>query len=233
MPATLDALLIGLLAFLPGGVHTWAFERVTGKSEHLVGDRLPRLLAASALYLVLAIPAFPILETVARSASSGTTTDGWRYTVAVTVLVVVPFVIGSGAGALTNRRHQSGVVGWLGRRVGGVGHASRAWDHLFATKGLTGTIRVVLNDGTQVIGTWAQRTGAGAPGNPPALSYASGYPSQQRDLYISQLIRIDYPDSTQNHTDAAAWIPVEAVRYLEFYPHQENGDNDARPVEQT
>jgi Family of unknown function (DUF6338) len=217
MPETLSSLLVVLLALLPGGLHTWAFERVTGKSQHQVSDRILRLLVASALYLVLAVPAIPIFSAIAKSAMAGATTAAWRYVAVFVILILIPMLIGSTMGWLTNQRHQKGVRGWLGRRIGGVGYANRAWDHLFGVKGLEGTIRVILTDGTQIIGKWARRDGGGAAGEPPTRSYASGYPTEQRDLYISQLIRIDYPNASQT-TSGAAWIPGESVRYVEFYP---------------
>lgn len=225
MPSTLVGLLVALVALLPGGVHTWSFERETGKAEHQASDRLPRLLAASALYLVVSAPALPTLRAVATSAATGTTTAAWRYVLTVGLLIVLPWAIGTVAGRLVNRRHEEGVRGWLGRRVAGPGYASRAWDHLFAVKGLTGTIRVVLNDDTTIIGTWAERSSRRAKGDPPSGSYASGFPHQQTDLYISQLIRIDHPDQTGQETDAAAWVPGASIRYLEFYPNTAEGES--------
>lgn len=221
MPTTLTALLILLVAVLPGAVHTWAFERVTGQSDHAVGDRVPRLVAASAIYLVLSSPAIPVFTAIARSVASGHTTTGWRYLTAAVLLVIFPWVVGSAAGEATVRRHRKGLVGWFGRRIGGAGHANRAWDHLFATKDLTGTIRVVLTDKTCIIGIWAQRSDSDTAGQPPASSYASGYPSEQRDLFLSKVLRIDYPDGRMVEPGGTALVPAGSILYLEFYPDQE------------
>lgn len=124
MPSTLVGLLVALVALLPGGVHTWSFERETGKAEHQASDRLPRLLAASALYLVLSAPALPTFRAVATSAATGATTVAWRYALTVVLLIVLPYAIGTVAGKLVNRRHEKGVRAWLGRRVAGPGHAA-------------------------------------------------------------------------------------------------------------
>jgi hypothetical protein len=228
MPESLTGLLIVLIALLPGGVHTWAFERATGKSDQQASDRIPRFLAASAVYLVVfAVPATPILRAIAESARTGTTTAAWRYAAAFALLIVLPFTIGSLMGWLTSRRHEKGLLGWLGRRIGGVGHATRAWDHLFAVKELTGTIRVVLADNTHLIGTWGRREKMGGlSGDPPTVSYASGCPNPQRDLYIAHLIRIDYPGGKPSQdSDGAAWVPGESIRYIEFYPHERRSNS--------
>ena len=227
VPTSLSGLLVALVALLPGGVHTWMYERVTGKSLSQAGDRLSRLLAASAVYLVLSAFAFPVLASVARAASSGGGTSWWRYFVVVGLLVVLPALVGGGAGLLTNRRHQRGWRGRLGRLIAGVGHASRAWDHLFGVQGLRGSVRVVLTDGTHLIGYWGERGDAGLGGSPPSRSYASGYPGQQRDLYISQLIRIDQADGSSQTTAGALWVPADSIRYLEFHPSTTGESPDA------
>ncbi|WP_157720053.1 DUF6338 family protein [Microlunatus sagamiharensis] len=217
MPTSLTGLLVALVALLPGGVHTWMYERVTGKSLSQTGDRLSRLLAASCVYLVLSAFAYPVFASVAKAAASGDTTTGWRYAAVIGLVVVLPAVVGGGAGAFTNRRHRRDWQGRLGRLLAGAGHASRAWDHLFGVQDLRGVVRVVLNDGSHITGYWGERDDGGSAGSPPSRSYASGYPDQQRDLYISQLIRLDQADGSSEDVSSAAWIPADSIRYLEFH----------------
>lgn len=220
LPATLNALLIALVTLLPGSVHTWAFERATGKSDHQAGDRIPHLIAASAIYLVLWSPAIPIFASIAKSTSAGSAAPVAHYAIAVALLIVLPLIVGSAAGAATVRRHRTGALGWIGRRIGGPGHASRAWDYLFATKDLIGTIRVILTDNSTIIGTWARSETIGAIGEPPPLSYASGFPGTDRDLYISKVLEIRYPDGSIQKPGGTVLIPAQSIHYLEFYPNQ-------------
>lgn len=59
MPTTLEALVVLAIALLPGATFVWALERVIGKWEFGLSDRLLRFVVFSAM---IHAPAFPLMS---------------------------------------------------------------------------------------------------------------------------------------------------------------------------
>ena len=103
----------------------------------------------------------------------------------------------------TERRRSAQATSAVGPPTTGPGYASRAWDHLFAVKGLTGTIRVVLNDDT-TIGTWAERSSRRAEGNPRAAATPRASRTSRPTSTSASSSASTHPYQPGQETDAAA-----------------------------
>lgn len=193
-PTTLLALAVLVVAVLPGGVYTWAFERQAGPYGVTFTDRVLRFLGVSLLFhLLLAWPEYALFLSVAgRWDGQGQLLVGevallWG---GLVVLAAVPFLAGAVVGSLyatrTTRQGWSKLRrGWLTparettllRLAVGPAPAPRAWDDVFSDRPAA-YLRVRLEDGTFIAGRFA------------ADSYAAGYPNDP-DLYREEAWDVD------------------------------------------
>jgi hypothetical protein len=100
MPATVTALVIALLAFLPGGLYTWSFEQQAGRWGANATDRLQRFGGASAIFLALELPLVYQcyrLFVATDDLSKGHPLPAWVWAVPI-ALVLVPIALGRFAG---------------------------------------------------------------------------------------------------------------------------------------
>lgn len=214
MASTLQAVLVALLAILPGALYTWTFEQQAGRWGATAGDRIQRFLGASAVFLVVELPVLYSFVyrryVVSGDIEAGRSLPWWVWFLPV-AFIVVPVAAGRTAGRAAWKRKN-----WV-KIITGPAPAPRAWDHLFAKPDLTGWIRLHLNDGTWVCGLWgeSERT--------HLKSYAAGYPEPQ-DLLISDLAETDADgefvteDGTPILTGRSLLIRWDEITYAEFIP---------------
>ena len=173
LASTFQALGVLLLAFLPGALYVWAFEREAGGWGLGVADRFLRFVGFSAVFHALAAPltyiAYRDFVLTGRLAH-GKALPLWLWIVPV-LYVVVPALAGSLIGNKTSAGKR-----WT-RYVAGRSAAPRAWDHLFASHDLSGWIRLRLKNDDWIVGAYAPSD------NRRLRSYAAGYPDAQ-DLYL-------------------------------------------------
>jgi uncharacterized protein DUF6338 len=217
---TFQALWILLLAFLPGALYVWAFEREAGGWGLGVTDRLLRFVGASAVFHALAAPltyiAFQHYVVTGRLAH-GRALPLWLWLVPL-IYVAVPTVAGSVIGSATADGRR-----WT-RYVAGRSPAPRAWDHLFSAHDLTGWVRLKMKDDAWIVGAYAQSD------NRRLRSYAAGYPSAQ-DLYLVETVECE-PATGAFVVDAddkpiprgmGVLVRWDEVMYLEFIDSRPGG----------
>ena len=220
MVDTFQALWILLLAFLPGALYVWAFEREAGGWGLGVTDRLLRFVGVSAVFHALAAPltyiAYQHYVLTGRLAH-GKALPLWLWLVPL-VYVAVPAVAGSITGSATADGKR-----WI-RYVAGRSPAPRAWDHLFSAHDLTGWVRLKMKDNNWIVGAYAQSD------NGRLRSYAAGYPSAQ-DLYLVETVECE-PTTGAFVVDAndkpiprgmGVLVRWDEVMYLEFIDSRPSG----------
>jgi hypothetical protein len=128
MPETFQALLVLVLALLPGALYVWAFERFAGAWGVRFSDRVLRFVEVSAVFHALSAPLTYWLWV--DFIDSGKLSSGeiplilW----AVPLLYVgLPIIAGSAVGSATRKGS-----GWA-KLFTGPEPAPRAWDHLIST----------------------------------------------------------------------------------------------------
>jgi hypothetical protein len=171
-PTNAVALLVLLVAVLPGSVYTWAFERQASAYGVTLADRVLRFVGVSVVFdLVLAWPAYGVW----RVAFAGRSFGGGQFALAWAALFAafgVPALAGTVVGGLyTSRRdgHGWGRLRRLLTRGGesrllrlliGNGRAPRAWDVVFAALPPT-RLRIQLVGNGWVAGRFGERSHAG------------------------------------------------------------------------
>lgn len=213
MVGTFQALGVLLLAFLPGALYVWAFEREAGGWGLGATDRLLRFVGFSAIFHVLVTPLTYIAYrdyVITGRLAQGRPLPLWLWLVPV-LYVAVPVIAGSVVGAAT-------AVGkrWT-RFIAGRSPAPRAWDHLFSAHDLTGWVRLRLKNEEWIAGAYA--TGS----NRRLRSYAAGYPDAQ-DLYLVETAECEPQtgrfvlddDGQPRLRGVGVLIRWEEVMYLEF-----------------
>jgi len=210
---TFQALAVLLLAFLPGALYVWAFEREAGGWGLGLTDRLLRFVGVSAVFHALAAPLtymgykdFIVTGHLAHAVNLSI----WLWLVPL-VYVAVPTVAGSivGSAASAGKR-------WT-RYIVGRSPAPRAWDHLFSPQDLSGWIRLKLKNGDWIVGAY------GRSGSRRIRSYAAGYPDAQ-DLYLVETAECEREtgrfvvdsEGKIKLRGAGVLIRWEEVLYLEF-----------------
>jgi hypothetical protein len=179
VPGTIQALLVLVLASLPGALYTWAFEQQAGPWGVGLADRVLRFVGASAVFHALLAPATYGLWR--NYVEPGTVEHGrplpwWLWLIPIGY-VAVPLVAGRLVGLGAANRQP-----WA-RFITGRAPAPTAWDHVFSTAGLEAWVRIKLTDGTWIGGAYAQ--------GPASLrSYAAGYP-EHRDIYLAWTAVVD------------------------------------------
>ena len=213
MVETFQALAVLVLAFLPGALYVWAFEREAGGWGLGVTDRLLRFVGVSAIFHVLAAPLTYIGYRdfiVTGRLIHAKALPLWLWPIAV-AYVAIPTVAGTVTGVATSAGRR-----WT-RFAAGRSPAPRAWDHLFSAHDLDGWVRLKLNGGEWVVGTFAKSP------NGRLRSYAAGYPDTQ-DLYLAETFECDpqtgdyLADEQHNLIPRGMGLLVQwdEVQYLEF-----------------
>lgn len=208
MPDSFHALLVMLVALLPGALYVWAFERQAGRYGIGLSDRLLRFVGGSSVFLaVCAVPLYALWATYWDSLSLGEPVPLWLGLVPPTY-VLLPVVAGTIVGH--GLRH-----GWKWSDVlTGPDPAPRAWDYLFQYQ-IDGWVRCRMRSGTWLAGAYADANGR--------RSYAAGYPEPQ-DLYLAASVAVD-SDTGEFLLDATGrpqlgtgglLLRWEEVEYLEF-----------------
>lgn len=213
LAVTFQALGVLLLAFLPGALYVWAFEREAGSWGLGVADRLLRFVGVSAVFHTLVAPLTYIAYrdyVLTGDLAHGKPIPLWLWLVPV-VYVAVPIVAGSLIGAATAAGQR-----WT-RFVAGRSPAPRAWDHLFSAHDLTGWVRLRLKNDEWIVGAYASAS------SHRLRSYASGYPDSQ-DLYLVETAECEPKtgkflvdrDGNPRLRGVGVLIRWEEVLYLEF-----------------
>jgi hypothetical protein len=214
MPSTLQAILVTLLAVLPGALYTWAFEQQAGRWGATAIDRVQRFLGVSAFFLVLELPLiyqFYRSFVVTDDVSKGRPLPAWVWFMPV-VFVIIPAGIGRFVGRAAYERKR-----WV-TLLTGPSPAPRAWDDLFSGPDMNGWIRLRLKDKTWVAGLWGESATTGLK------SYAAGYPEDQ-DLLVSELVEIDAEGNLVTGEDGgliltrrSLLIRWDEITYAEYIP---------------
>lgn len=209
----MQALLVAILAVLPGALYAWGFEREVGRWFAGWSDRLLLFLGTSAVFHAL----FASGEYLLYSNYLHRLVDGryrnliWEGADVPWALALVPIAyvaIPNWFGTVVGRAVRSGET-WP-RFITGPSPAPRAWDSMFSETP-RGMMRLKLKSG-EWVGGWF------GPG-----SYAAGYPEPQ-DLLIESVYRLDSHGAFETD-DSGAPVPVgssllvrwEEVELLEFF----------------
>ena len=180
MPSTLQAILVTLVAVLPGALYIWAFEQQAGRWGATALDRVQHFLGVSAFFLALELPViyeFFRSFVVSGDVNNGRPLPAWVWFMPV-LFVIIPAGIGRFVGRAAYERKP-----WV-TLLTGPSPAPRAWDDLFSGPDMNGWIRLRLKDKSWVAGLWGESATTGLK------SYAAGYPEDQ-DLLVSELVEID------------------------------------------
>lgn len=208
MPSTFQAVVVIVIALLPGALYVWAFERQAGRYGIGLSDRILRFVGGSAVLLaVFASPLYALHANFTGDVMAGRPLPWWLAAVPL-AYVGVPLVAGTVLGVGLRR-------GWqLAKIVAGPDPAPRAWDYLFQYH-IDGWLRCRLKSGTWLGGAYADANGK--------RSYAAGYPEPQ-DLYLAASVEVD-PETGEFALDddgrprlgpGGLLLRWEEVEYLEF-----------------
>lgn len=213
MPTTLEALIVMAIALLPGATFVWALERVTGKWEFGLSDRLLRFVVFSAM---IHTPAFPLTAWLVQlymleskvSLTRGAVFVFWG---ALVVYTFGPALLGSAVGRGARRRRVWSE--WFTGRD----PAPRAWDNLFLLEGQTGWVLLKLKSGPWIGGAWIDDEERGL------RSFAGGYP-YPADIYLAETAEVDPDDGSFELDDrgepilrgGGALVRWDEVEYLVF-----------------
>lgn len=95
MPESFHALLVMLVALLPGALYVWAFERQAGRYGIGLSDRLLRFVGGSSVFLAAcAVPLYALWATYWDSLSRGEPVPLWLGLVPPTY-VLLPVLAGT------------------------------------------------------------------------------------------------------------------------------------------
>lgn len=219
MISTLQALLVALVAVLPGATYTIARESRGATWAWRQTDAATlifRFLAASAVFHALLAPityhAYEHLIVTHRLAK-GEAVSWWWWPV-VLAYVAVPYLIG----ALTERARYwqdsasctKRAVSWFVALYAGRSPEPRAWDHFFSRRP-AGIVRMRLmdDDSTWKAGLWSTK------------SFASQY-GEDGDLYLEEEYVVgpagELVENGEGYESAGVGLLIRwsEVRYLEF-----------------
>ena len=189
--STFEALLVALLAVLPGALYTLARENFGASwawQQTDTSTQIFRFLGASAFFHVLFAPlsygAYQELV-LTRVAAKGETLSWWWWA-ALIGYIALPYIWGALTESSRNwQPHPCGlirlpqaVIKWCLSLFVGKSPEPRAWDWLFSKPDLGGYVRLKLtSDKGWKAGVWVD-------------SYASGY-GVDPDLYIAEEVAIN------------------------------------------
>jgi hypothetical protein len=233
VPSTLQALLVLILAVLPGALYVWGFEREAGKWGIGVSDTLLRFVTASAVFQAIYAPALyglyqhyihhKVVEH-GHARYANRLADGpvpWWLWLIPAAYVLLPAAVGTAAGRSVRSKHRAAKL--FARVVAGRDPAPRAWDDLFTSRP-SGTVRIRLDDGSWVGGAFG------------ADSYAAGYPEQPQDLLLEDTYLMKDDGSFAKSEDgnfveigSKLLVRWDQMDFLEFFPLPHNDDDDDPP----
>jgi hypothetical protein len=178
MLSTFQALLVAVLALLPGAFYTFTYERVVGSFGLTTSDRLVRFFAASATFHLLFAGVELLLYRdliVTGDLRAGRVNPVW-FEVGAVLYILIPAAAGNVVGYGKKRGWRWAV--WL------VGKAvePRAWDYLWQP-GVQAIVRLKLKSGYYLAGLYGRAENG-------RRSYAAGYP-EEGDIYLSQMFVVD------------------------------------------
>lgn len=212
MISTFQALLVALLALLPGASYMFAYERKAGSFGSKSPDRLMRFLAASAvLQAVYSGPELLLYRNFVANHRLQQGQVNWViFEVMVLGYVLLPYAIGTLVGT-GKERNWAWVAALSNKAI-----EPRAWDWRWR-RDSRGMLRLKLKSGTWIAGLWSEYGGRSP--------YAAGYP-EEGDLYLSVGLQIDaetgeYVRNSEDQPvpvigDAGLLIRWAEVEYLEF-----------------
>lgn len=223
-PTTIIAVLLVVIAVLPGSIYTWAYERQASAFGVTFADRTLRFIAISLLFhLVLGWPEY-VLYRVAFTGQmfgAGQFAAAWS---AALLVVLIPLATGTVLGGLYTTRNSR--EGWtrLRRRLSpsreqrlvrlalGRTPAPRAWDDLFSDRPYV-YIRVRTIDGTWLAGRFADN------------SYAGGFP-HEADLLLEEAWSISADDGTLGDRGLGypVYISAAQIGWLEIVRQTEQSE---------
>jgi hypothetical protein len=235
MMSTFEALVVALLAVLPGALYTLARENFGASwawQQTDTSTQIFRFLGASAVFHAVFAPlsyrAYQQLV-VTHAATQGKTLSLWWWAVLVGY-IALPYTWGALTESSRNWRDSScwlirwptKVLAWCLSLFVGKSPEPRAWDWFFSTPGLGGYVRLKLaNGGGWKAGIWVD-------------SYASGF-GVDPDLYIAEEIAID-DDGEVILDDSEAREPEllgrgllirwSEIQYLDFMQFDAEGGPD-------
>lgn len=227
MPASIIALLVVVVAILPGSVYTWAYERQANAFGVTFADRTLRFIALSLIFhLILGWPEYWLyrLAFTAERFGAGQMAAAWG---AGLLLVVLPATVGSVLGGLYSSR--SDRVGWvwirswlspqreqrLLRAALGKTPAPRAWDDLFSDA-VFAYLRVRTVSGDWIAGLFSDQ------------SYAGGYP-HTADLLLEEAWEVSDEAVLERSLGYRVYIPADQIAWVEVIPQQnDKEDSDGR-----
>jgi len=237
MIGTVQALLVAVLAVLPGALYTlarenfgatWAWRRTDTATQ------IFRFLSASALFHALFAPLSYVAYqklVITGALAYGDRISFWWWA-AIGAYVVVPYLLGyatewsrdwtESPSRLINWPKRA--IRWMLSFIGGRYPEPRAWDWFFSRSPI-GIVRLRLTNDEWKAGLWAD-------------SFASGY-GEDGDLYIAETYLLNedgtlrLEDGRPISGEAGLLIRWSEVRYLEFSPwvteetgNDEGGNND-------
>lgn len=208
MPSTFQAMVVIVVALLPGALYVWAFERQVGRYGIGLSDRILRFVGGSAVFLaVFAGPLYMLQVNFMADVVELRPLPWWLAGIPA-AYIGVPLTAGTVLGVGLRR-------GWrIAEAVAGPDPAPRAWDYLFQYH-IDGWIRCRLKSGSWLGGAYADANGK--------RSYAAGYPEPQ-DLYLAASVDVD-PETGEFTLDGdgrprlgpgGLLLRWEEVEYLEF-----------------
>jgi hypothetical protein len=214
MIGTLQALLVALLAVLPGALFTIAQEthgaswawRQTDPSGLLV-----RFLTFSAVFHALFAPLtyYAYRRLILNPVLANGWSISWRWYALLLAYMATPYFLG----VLTEKGRDVKGLRWLVSLWGGRYPELRAWDRFFRNRP-GGLLRLKLTDDGWKLGLFNNKG-----------SYASGY-GEDGDIYLVQQYLIDPDTGVPAVTDKGDLIEVGAgllirwseVKYFDFFP---------------
>lgn len=207
MPDTFPALVVLVLALLPGALYVWSFERIVGPWGVGLSDRVLRFIGASAILHAIAAPVtFWLYRNVLPDLDNNVSIHLWLVPLAY---VGLPIALGSlvGTGVLRQWR-------WV-ETITGRDPAPRAWDYLFGQHP-DGWVRMMLKSGVWLGGAFAETESGWR-------SYVSAYPEPQ-DIFLVESVEVD-PETGEFLLDddgeplrrgSSILVRWDEVEYLEF-----------------
>jgi hypothetical protein len=234
MIGTFQALLVAVIAVLPGSVYTIARESRGASWAWRKTDAATlvfRFLTASAVFHVILAPAtYHVYQklVVTHAVAQGLTLPWWSWGW-LAAYIAIPYILGvlieDSRGWKRSDwvlvRWPMSAVKWVFGFVAGTDPEPRAWDRLFSTN-RTGYITLKVQDGWKA-GIWYS----------PA--YASAY-GEDQDLYIAEQVQVDDDGYlAYDHEGNPVYLGVgllirwSEVEYLEFVDtsgQQDNGSGD-------
>ncbi len=214
--------LVLLIAVLPGGIYTLAFERQAGAFGVAFADRMLRFIASSVgLHLLLAWPEYALyraIRPISGSLLAGQFALLWLW---LLIVVVFPYTVGTILGGLyqtRGTRHGWRVVRrWLSlageqrllRWALGRDPTPRAWDYLFSEQPSC-YIRIKTVTGHTLAGRFATR------------SYAGGFP-HVTDLLLEEAYSLKEDGRIDQPQGYPIYVPAEQIGWLEIVPPKDTG----------